>query len=88
MREAILLVTHADRSPDAAAVDETIAQHSGRLHVKVADVPDQAQLASVLREADTMSVREVLDCAREALLELANVSQATANQDAVRSGPS
>ena len=82
-REAILLATHADRSPDAAAVDETIAEHTGRAHIAVADFLDAEQLASLQREADAMSTNDVLDSARLALLELA--SEPAANEDADQS---
>ncbi|CUR56174.1 putative ATPase [metagenome] len=75
-REATLLVTFADRSPDAAAVDEGIAEHTGRTHVAVTDTLDSQQLAAVLREADTLSVREVVEAARLALLQLAKDPQA------------
>ena len=85
VREAILLATHADRSPDAATVDKSIAEQSGRAHLAVADLLDAEQMASAKREADTMSASEVIDSARQALLDLANEPGATA--EPLRSAP-
>ncbi len=70
MREAVLLTIHAEGSPDAATVDEHIAAHSSRALVSTTDLLDAEQLATLRQEAQTMSVREVLDSARLALLEL------------------
>jgi len=75
-REAVLLAFHAEHSPEATAVDETIAAHSGRNQVSINPLPDPEQQASIRREAEAMSVPEVLDVARRALLELAARSSA------------
>ncbi len=66
VREAILLTTHADRSPDAATVADTPASK-----VVIAGTFDAEQLLSVEQEAEAMSSSEVLDAARRALLVLA-----------------
>ena len=71
VREAVLLLTHADRSPDATAVNEEIAANSGRAHVLVGDAIDADRLDEFRREGEAMSVPEVIETARLALADVA-----------------
>jgi hypothetical protein len=75
-REAVILAFHAEQSPEATAVNETIAAHSGRTQVAIDVLPDPEYLASIRREAEAMTIPEVLDVARTALLQLAARSPA------------
>ena len=76
VREAVLLTIHAERSPEAATVDERIAAHSSRAHVPLADLLEAKQLALLRQEAETMSVGDVLGSARLALLALGDETAA------------
>jgi hypothetical protein len=81
VREAILLLTLADRAPEAAAVNGALAGLRAGAHTAVAELLDAPQLASVMQEADAISITEVLDSVRQALLELAHRPRATARSD-------
>ena len=77
-RVAGLLLICADAQPGAAAVSPTIARHSGRAFVPLADVVPEDRLAEVRSDAARLSAEEILDLAREELTRLAAPGQATA----------
>ncbi|GAB3261534.1 BTAD domain-containing putative transcriptional regulator [Nocardioides dilutus] len=70
-REAALLLLRADSTPDAAVVDPEIARHSGRSFVAVESVIDAEELRALRAAVATMSTKDVVELAREALSRIA-----------------
>ena len=70
-REAALLLLHADRAPNAAAVNEQIARHSGRAFTSLDELLEPTRLDALRAEAATMTPGEVIELARTALARIA-----------------
>jgi predicted ATPase/DNA-binding SARP family transcriptional activator len=71
-REGALLLLSADASPEAAAVDPDIAQHSGRSFLPLSRAVGADALESVRAEGRRLSTSEVIDLARAALQVIAD----------------
>jgi hypothetical protein len=71
-REAALLLVKADASPEAAAVDVDIARYSGRSYVAWTDVVGGDAADSFRTEATQLSVRDVIELARDTLQDIAS----------------
>ncbi|MBJ7358850.1 BTAD domain-containing putative transcriptional regulator [Nocardioides sp.] len=70
-REAALLLLRADATPDAAAVDQEIARHSGRSFVPVETVVAADELEALRAQVATMTTTDVVELARTALSRIA-----------------
>lgn len=69
-RTAALLLVCADEQPGAAAVNATIARHSGRVFVPLHEVVDDHEREELQAEAHRLGPWAVLDLARRELEEL------------------